>query len=356
MGNLHLVTGYSGEAHVASSDQGSLFEALIRSGQFVMDAGAKFSASIVSNNQIRVNDGELMMQGRHVKLTPGAYVDLAIDNGTQGYLRNDLVVARYTKNASTGIEECSLVVIKGTLAESNPIDPKYTTGIINTNGSLQHDFPLYRVSISGLALEGLTALFEPQKSLFDALLRLTGGTMAGNIAMDGHKVTGLGTPTENGDAVTLKYAKDNFAPAGYGLGGLGKPITSVSALNSLTANCWFFYASENDRIVVSGTSLAYGYGRVDNFDTGRAKQTIVPAYPSYDSTLVRYFKNSVWSEWEWENPPMEVGMEYRTTERYKGSAVYKKVNSNGDVLWRKDGETQWHLLTSASYVTAATVE
>lgn len=167
MGNLHLVTGYAGEAHVASSDQGSLFEALIRSGQFVMDAGAKFAASIVSNNQIRVNDGELMMQGRHVKLTPGAYVDLSIDNGTQGYRRNDLIVARYTRNAATGIEECSLVVIKGTPTVSNAADPEYTTGNLNAEGALQHDFPLYRVSVSGLVLEKLTALFEPEKSVFD---------------------------------------------------------------------------------------------------------------------------------------------------------------------------------------------
>lgn len=169
MGNLHLVTGCSGEAHVASSDLGSLFEALIRSGQFVMDAGSKFSASIVSNNQIKVNDGELMMQGRHVKLTPGAYVDLAIENGAQGYLRNDLIVARYTRNAATGIEECSLAVIKGTPAASNPADPQYTTGNLNAEGALLHDFPLYRVSISGLVLERLTALFEPEKSLFASM-------------------------------------------------------------------------------------------------------------------------------------------------------------------------------------------
>lgn len=167
MGNLHLVTGYAGAPHVASSDQGSLYEAVIRSGQFVLDAGSNFAASIVTNNQIRVNDGELMMQGRHVKLNPGAYVDLAIDNGTQGYRRTDLVVARYTLNIGTGIEECNLVVLKGTPAESNPSDPEYTTSNINAERALQHDFPLYRVSISGLVLEGLTALFDLQKSMFD---------------------------------------------------------------------------------------------------------------------------------------------------------------------------------------------
>lgn len=355
MGNLHLVTGYAGEAHVASSDLGSLFEALIRSGQFVMDAGAKFAASIVSNNQIRVGDGELMMQGRHVKLTPGAYVDLTIENGTQGYLRKDLIIARYTKNADTGIEECSLVVINGTPAQSNPTDPEYTTGIINADGALQHDFPLYRVALSGLSIEGVTALFETQKSLFDALLRLTGGTMAGNIAMDGHKVTGLGTPTANGDAVPLKYAKDNFAPNGFGLGGISKNVTSLAELNSLTDNCWYLYASLDEPIVISGVDFPYGYGRVDNYDGTRAKQTFVPVL-GYTSTLERYMENSIWGAWEWVNPPMAVGVEYRTTERYKGSAVYKKVDANGDILWRIEGETKWRLLTAASYVTAATVE
>ena len=229
MGNLHLVTGYSGTPHVASSDQGSLFEALIRGGQFVMDAGAKFAATIVSNNQIRVSDGELMMQGRHVKLTPGAYVDLAIANGAQGFLRKDLIVARYTRNSDTGIEECSLVVLKGTQAESNPSDPEYITGNLNADGALQHDFPLYRVNISGLNIGTLEALFAPQKSIFDSVLRLTGGTMSGDIAMGGRKITGLGTPTASGDAVPLDYVDPKYAPAG-----LSSDYLSVTTESALT--------------------------------------------------------------------------------------------------------------------------
>ncbi len=59
---------------------------------------------------------------------------------------------------------------------------------------------------------------------------------------------------------------------------------------------------------------------------------------------------------EWLNPPMVSGVEYRTAERYKDAAVYKKVDANGDVLWRKDGDSQWHLLSSAGYIAPATVE
>ena len=351
MGNLHLVTGYAGTPHVASSDHGSLYEGLIRGGQFVMEAGANFAASIVSNNQIKVNDGELMMQGRHVKLTPGAYVDLAIENGAQGYLRNDLIVARYTRNTNNSIEECSLVVIKGTPVTSNPADPKYSSGSINANGALQHDFPLYRVSLSGLSITNLTALFEPQKSLFDSTLPLSGGTMAGNIAMGGKKVTGLGNPTADGDAVPLSYANGAYAPSGYGLGEKPTKI-EWSEVDNLHTNGWYY-------AIVNG-EIAYGIHvysvciRVDGYDSNNTHHTIYNS--ASNSIFHRHCRQGVWGAYQVENPPLIYGGEYRTMERYQGSDVWKKVDAAGNILWRKDGETQWHLLASASYVAAATVE
>lgn len=352
MGNLHLVTGYAGEPHVASSDQGSLFEALIRGGQFVMDAGAKFAASIVTNNLIRVSDGELMMQGRHVKLTPGAYVDLTIENGAQGYLRSDLIVARYTRNAINGIEECSLVVLKGTPAASNPSNPQYTIGDLNASNILQHDFPLYRVPLSGLNVGELEALFVPQKSIYDSMLPLAGGTMSGNIAMGGRKVTGLGTPTADGDAVPLGYIDSKYAPAGFGLGEKeAKLCTDCNSLD-LFKSGWYRWHE-----VCKNAPFLYGVMRADC----RGAECVQTAYcitgSNYGICARRIIsQNSDPTEWEWINPPMRAGVEYRTTERYMGAVVYKKVNSNGDVLWRKDGETQWHLLSSASYVATATVE
>lgn len=355
MGNLHLITGYAGEPHVASSDQGSLFEALIRGGQFVMDAGANFAASIVSNNQIRVGDGELLIQGRHVKLTPGAYVDLTIENGAQGYLRKDLIVVRYTRNAGNGIEECSLVVLKGTPAASNPSDPEYTTGNLNAEGALQHDFPLYRVPLSGLNVGELEALFVPQKSIFVSMLSSTGGTMSGDINMDGHKVRDLGTPTANGDAVPLKYANEAYAPSGFGLNNDFTTTANAADFDGYLTNGWYRYVNYSNATLVPGFIVYYAICRVDSMSENYVVQTLY-ANSYAGCVLQRYRKDGVWSVWEWITPPMTVNVEYRTTERYQGAAVYKKVNSNGDVLWRKDGETQWHLLSSASYVAAATVE
>ena len=63
---------------------------------------------------------------------------------------------------------------------------------------------------------------------------------------------------------------------------------------------------------------------------------------SYDGiTIQRSMKNGVWHPWEYINPPMELGVEYRTTERMNGKAVYKKLDSSGKLLMRLDGETEW---------------
>lgn len=44
---------------------------------------------------------------------------------------------------------------------------------------------------------------------------------------------------------------------------------------------------------------------------------------------VRQKYGGTWKPWEWENPPMELGMEYRTTERHNGRAVYAKCVAFG---------------------------
>ena len=79
MSNLHLITGYAGEAHITSADQGSFNAALFGNGEFVLERGNQFAANIITNNQVRVLDGDLLMQGRHIRLEENTYVDLNFD-------------------------------------------------------------------------------------------------------------------------------------------------------------------------------------------------------------------------------------------------------------------------------------
>lgn len=158
--SLHLITGYAGVEHVTSADQGSYNAAMMGEGQFVLERGNKFAASIISNNKVRVLDGDMMMQGRHIRLLEDTYEELNFDNGTQGFKRNDLIVSRYAKDSTTGIETTTFVVIKGTPSETTATDPAYTSGDMIHDHALLNDFPLYRVPFDGLNIQPLVPLFE----------------------------------------------------------------------------------------------------------------------------------------------------------------------------------------------------
>lgn len=158
MANLHLVTGYAGESHVTSADQGTFHTAIFGSEQVVLGKGNKLAAS-VNGNTVTILDGDILMQGRYIRLAEGKSVNLVIEEGKEEKVRNDLIVARYTKNEITAIEECNLVVIKGTETEGVATDPEYISGNI-LDGDLVNDMPLYRVTVNGLAVRTPEVLFE----------------------------------------------------------------------------------------------------------------------------------------------------------------------------------------------------
>ena len=130
------------------------------------------------------------MQGRHIRIEAGETVNLTLENGTQGQYRNDLVVCRYTKEAS-GVEKAELAVIKGTPATSNPEDPAYTAGDIQA-GDLLAEMPLYRIPLDGITVGTPVQLFtvlkkglERETEISQAMLPKTGGTVTGPLTVQG---------------------------------------------------------------------------------------------------------------------------------------------------------------------------
>lgn len=156
-----------------------------------------------------------------------------------------------------------------------------------------------------------------------------------NVCIDGELQSNTPTVTFTTEAIDglsnaetftrVGHTHTEYAPSGYGLGKTSNEnmITSISALDALKVNCNFLYASDANPIMVGSVGIAYAYGRVDAYDGNRAKMTIVPVFPEYKSTIVRYAgEGGTWGEWEWVNPPMNIGVIYRTTERYNGKPVY----------------------------------
>ena len=159
---IEIVTGSTGEVHVTPID-----DAVRNSNTGYVHDKVVFTyyenllARSITANEVRVYSGYGMNQGRLFKIPRNQYQSVTIRNGSAGVKRSDLIVARYTMDMTTGFEDIDLVVIEG---QSGPeyVDPEYTTGDINA-GATTDDFPLYRVKINGLIIDG-----DPEP-LFDLL-------------------------------------------------------------------------------------------------------------------------------------------------------------------------------------------
>ncbi len=169
---LHLVTGYAGVEHVTSNDIGSFNAALMGNGEFVLERGNKFGYEIVSNNKIKINDGDMLVQGRHIRLKENDAEELQFDTGSQGKKRHDLIVVTYEKNPETGVELAKLEVIKG-IEDVSATDPTITTGNILT-GSIKHQVKLYRVKFDGIDLVSVDKLFSEVETLESMKLGIVG--------------------------------------------------------------------------------------------------------------------------------------------------------------------------------------
>ena len=163
--STHLITGYAGKEHITSADQGSFNAAVMGGGEFVMERGEQFRCQVISNNNVRIYDGDALMQGRHIIIDRNTYEETTHENGTQGYKRIDLIVLSYEKDEDSSVESVKLEVIKGAPAENNPVVPEYTKGDILNSGALKNQMPLYKIPFDGLSIGEPVKLFSTVPTL-----------------------------------------------------------------------------------------------------------------------------------------------------------------------------------------------
>lgn len=156
---MDIITGYRAEAHITAQQDRNVNIGIFGSGTMILDVGSQMAASIISANEVQIADGTLVAEGCTAEIEYGTTESLTITSGTQGMLRTDLIVARYTKNSGTGIESMDLVVIEGTPASSSPVTPSYTSGSI-AGGDTTVDFPIYKVNIDGITIESVDRLVD----------------------------------------------------------------------------------------------------------------------------------------------------------------------------------------------------
>lgn len=154
-----LMDGYVGGPHITETQTGLANQGLYGQDDYVLSAGRKAEAQILTNNSIRIFDAVFVIQGRRDVIAANDYTDVSIDNGAQGMNRNDIIVRRYTKDESSEIENTEYAVIKGTPTSGEAEDPAVTIGDIRS-GALEHEMKLYRVKLEGLNIVAVEPLFQ----------------------------------------------------------------------------------------------------------------------------------------------------------------------------------------------------
>lgn len=131
-------------------------------------------------------------------------------------------------------------------------------------------------------------------------------------------------------------ALSNKAPAGFGL---GTAAATVTDLNQTVLSGWYSCVGSSN----GPSSNFYGWLLVSSRTGagGMIRQDAWNALAQPDH-FARYAVDGVWTPWEYVNPPMQLGVEYRTVERYDGKPVYvKAVNfgivSNNDTKFVEHG-------------------
>lgn len=129
-----------------------------------------------------------------------------------------------------------------------------------------------------------------------------------------------------------------FAPGGFGLGEYTSPVVPDTNLDNVIRNGWYrLTGNETNGPDLGNTAylnLAVLFVKSSLYDIYLKEQTLYLGNAGFQGlTLRRYYANDVhgWQPWEWRNPPLRAGVEYRTTERYNGKPVYAKMIDCGSM-------------------------
>lgn len=161
---MELITGVGATDHIDSQDDADFQRAITGPDNYVLNIGRKMEAELLSNNVVRVHDGSLIHQGRHVIIPEGESEEVTIEYGTQGEKRIDLIVSVYSKDTTSGIETEFLKAIKGTPSVESPAIPSHIDGNSRA-GDIYSEFPLYKVTLDGINIVSIDPLYEVLTSM-----------------------------------------------------------------------------------------------------------------------------------------------------------------------------------------------
>ncbi len=295
---MKIITGYTGEPHITSSQDRGANQGSYGTGSYVLDVGNKLAANTASANEIRLSDGVISHQGCVGIIEVGTYDPVTIENGAQGVNRIDLIVARYERNADTNVESLTIKVIKGTSTSGTPAAPTYSSGNIQS-GASPVDMPLYQVRLTGITIASVTRVFSYVKTQAE----LTSDVSTLNSKLNPSTI-GTFTPAILNATITITSAEGTYQLIGNNL-----LVARFSIRGNITAITSTPYA----RVSLENLSAIRTYG----FTNSRNSAVIIREYGG------AFAQTPVLAIYVYENNKPFVSFQQNGT----GSANWKVANS-----------------------------
>lgn len=174
-------------------------------------------------------------------------------------------------------------------------------------------------------------------------LSQSGSTTTLSVPMDAVPTEDSTKPVQSGGVLA---ALSNKAPAGFGFGDAVQSIETTSAEESYETYCAKVDAvldampDKTAKLVLAYPPAVYGKAgtTISLLYKGDANYAVLSNIGSADTALcgwrmIKLKKSSsdpsAWQPFEWEHPPMQLGVEYRTVERYNGKPIHIKAVSLG---------------------------
>lgn len=252
---MELVTGRAGSPHITSQQDRQKHQGIWGTGAYILNTGNNLETVVQSSNNIQIKDGALMSQGALFSVKVGTVDEVTIANGSQGMMRKDVIVARYTYNQGTNTENAEWAVVQGTPAASNPQIPQITEGDIQA-GDATVDTSVFIVTLDGINITSVDVVPElaPDIEELKALIDELNGKMT--------EVGSQQSYSENGWSVSYRSIGANRV---YFI--TSKTVSSIAAGgNQLEIAALPFKVAFEQHIYlamnVSGTPVGYGYTRI----------------------------------------------------------------------------------------------
>lgn len=193
--------------------------------------------------------------------------------------------------------------------------------------------------INGVETVGATLVETQEAKLVDVpngLLKGDGTTISAAVAGTDYVNSSQAIRYDAAQTLTDEQktqARENIAaaPDGFGLGTINQVVTDF---DTIKLNGWYWGAAGTAHAPDSANSWSV---RVTNLGNSN-EVCIQDAYVLTNINSYIHRRRLVYvstatqnNPWEWVNPPMYLGVEYRTTERYLGKPVYTQIINCGSM-------------------------